>query len=627
MIATNAPSSSMQRNERSTSVLPNRFDRLVIAAFMLAYIASAIFGGSGYDTARDVAEAFAIRHLNAFPLHGPLLAGTLHLGPIWFYVLALPLVLHESWLSIALFAAALGSLQFPLAYAAGRRLLDSRLGLLWVALLALPGWGSFELMGFGHANMVRVCTMLVLYALVRLAQDRRPEWLVLASGALALAIHAHPSAAPLVFVVIAVAAFALHDIGVLLRWGAVSLLVAALPFAPLAIEQARAPSALLGRTGDLVEGMVRIENLANVPALLYGILIRGPRVIADAFFSWSPGISLAVEGVILAIELAAGIGLIAAFRVHRRLVLAGLGVVIVVTASVAWLRPVTPFWMTYAMLPPLAGLGALGLCQLCALSRLHGASICNGLIGLILALHVATVWSIAHAISSGGVQMALLPRIDIKQDDSSPPQPEPWLPAYAVDASGKLLCKQSRTIVLHATYAYLADSYFGLDHRLYCGSRDIRLLGTMPATASHLVALGKPLWAALGWQPAASIGGLGIAPAARVISPATGYVVPDGSVYPPYQTPAGPARTLILEAETPAPEALVVSLPHFIWMPSPALTLKVSANGESQSPVARDAISIVYACRRCASERTVSWRVEIESVAPEWIDVVTLAPH
>src|SRR6185295_15373939 len=110
-------------------------------------------------------------------------------------------------------------------------------------LLALPGWGSFELVGFGHANLVRVCTMLVLYALVRLAQDRRPAWLVLASGALALAIHAHPSAAPLVFVVIAVAVFALRDAGVLLRWGAVSLLVAALPFAPLAIEQARAPSA------------------------------------------------------------------------------------------------------------------------------------------------------------------------------------------------------------------------------------------------------------------------------------------------------------------------------------------------------------------------------------------------
>jgi hypothetical protein len=176
--------------------------------------------------------------------------------------------------------------------------------------------------------------------------------------------------------------------------------------------------------------------------------------------------------------------------------------------------------------------------------------------------------------------MPLMPCLDVKEDDAAPPQPEPWLPAYAVDASGKLLCTEPRTVVLHGTYAYLEDTYFGLDHRLRCGQRDIRLLGATPATASHLVGLSKPLWAALGWQPATAIGGLGIAAAARIISPATGYAVPDGSVYPPYQTPAGPARTLVLETNAPGAETLVISVPYFIWLPSPALTAKVSVNGE-----------------------------------------------
>ncbi len=144
-------------------------DRLVIAALMAAYIASAVFGGSGYDGARDVAEAFAIRHLQAFPLHGTsILGGALYLGPVWFYLLALPLAVLDSWLGVALFVGVLCSLQFPLAYATGRRLLDRRLGLLWCALLALPGWGTFELVGFSHTNAVRVTTMLV-----RLAQERR----------------------------------------------------------------------------------------------------------------------------------------------------------------------------------------------------------------------------------------------------------------------------------------------------------------------------------------------------------------------------------------------------------------------------------------------------------------------
>ncbi|MGH8800369.1 MAG: hypothetical protein ACREX7_08995, partial [Casimicrobiaceae bacterium] len=111
-----------------------RFDRVIVAAFMAIYVASSFFGAAGPDTARDVAAALAIRNLQALPLHGPLLAGTSHLGPLWFYLLALPLAVHRSWVGVALFVAVLGSLQFPLAYATGRRLLDRRLGLLWCAL-------------------------------------------------------------------------------------------------------------------------------------------------------------------------------------------------------------------------------------------------------------------------------------------------------------------------------------------------------------------------------------------------------------------------------------------------------------------------------------------------------------
>ncbi|MEP6996059.1 MAG: glycosyltransferase family 39 protein [Betaproteobacteria bacterium] len=599
-------------------------DRLAIAAFMVVSVASGFAGGSGYDTARDVAEAYAIRHLHALPLHGPLLAGALHLGPIWFYLLALPLALHESWLSVALFAAALGSLQFPLAYAAGRRLLDRRLGLLWCALLALPGWGTFELVGFGHVTAVRVCTMLVLYALIRLAQDRRPGWLVLAAGALALAIHAHPSTAALVLVVAAVALFVLRDLRTLILWGSVSLFVAALPFAPRALEQLLAPSTGFEHTDELFQGMVRVENLAHLPALLYGVLVRGPQVVTGAFFAWVPGVSSAIWTAVMAIEIAAGIGLIAAFRRHRALILIGLCVTGVVAATIAWIRPVTPFYMTFAMLPPLAGLGAVGLYRLCELTGSRAGMTAGALISAILALLVATVGGIAQAISSGEVTMPLVSRLDVKQDDAAPAPTEPWLPAYAVDESGALLCGEQRTIVLHGTYAYLEDSYFGLDHRLRCGSRNIRLLGAEPSSASHLVGLAKPLWAALGWQPVRWVGGLGIAPAARVIGPAAGYAVPDGTLYPPYRMPVGPVRTLQLEAVAPRNAVVVISIPYLTWTPAPVL--RVTANGEPQASFARDAVSLLYACRSCASDAAVTWRVEIDSATPERVDIVMLTP-
>ena len=237
-------------------------DRIVVAAFMAVTIASGIAGAAGYDTTRDVAQALAIRQFDAFPLHGPMFASSLHLGPLWFYVLALPLFVHQSWLSVALFVPALASLQFPLAYAAGRRLLDRRLGLLWCALLALPGWGSFELVGFAHTNVVPACTMLVLYTLVRLAQERRPGWLVCAAAAMSLAVHAHPSTAVLLPVVAAVAVVSIRDAGALARWGAAALAIALVPFAPLLLEHLVAPSALLRQSGDYVEGDLFHEEVS-----------------------------------------------------------------------------------------------------------------------------------------------------------------------------------------------------------------------------------------------------------------------------------------------------------------------------------------------------------------------------
>jgi hypothetical protein len=594
-------------------------DRLVVAAFMAVTIASGIAGAAGYDTTRDVAQALAIRQFDAFPLHGPMFASSFHLGPLWFYVLALPLFVHQSWLSVALFVPALASLQFPLAYAAGRRLADRWLGLLWCAVLALPGWGSFELVGFAHTNVVPACTMLVLYTLVRLTQDRRPGWLACAAAAMSLAVHAHPSTAVLLPIVAVMAVVSIRDAGVLARWGAVALAIALVPFAPLVLEHFVAPSALLRQSGDYVEGMVRLGNIASVPALLYGVLVRGPHVVAAAFFEWASGAGDIVSITTLAVEGTALAGLVIAVSHRSALAIVALSIAAVVAVAIAWIRPVTPFYMTYVLLPPLAAAGAVGLHALCAPFGTRAAAVA---VGMLLALHVVTVGGIARTIVSGHVAMPVASRLDIKQDDAAPPLVEPWFPAYAVDASGALLCAHRDAVVLHGTYAFLEDMYLGLDHRLHCAARDVRLLGAMPADATHLVGIARPLWTALGAQPRMLLGGIGVAPAARVLGPATGFTAADGSVYPPHRIIAGPERMVAIEARIPADEALVVSQPYALWMPAPRL--RVSINGQPASPLARDAVSAVYACRACPAGTLAAWRIEIESVAPDHIDVVTV---
>src|SRR5207249_4303002 len=107
--------------------------------------------------------------------------------------------------------------------------------------------------------------------------------------------------------------------------------------------------------------------------------------------------------------------------------------------------------------------------------------------------------------------------------------------------------------------------------RLHCRARDIRLTGALPASATHLVGIAKPLWSALGRRPPMVIGSVGVAPAARVLGPAKGFAVPDGSTYPPHEIVAGPRQKATIQASIPGNEALVVSQPYALWMPAPAL--------------------------------------------------------
>lgn len=597
-------------------------DLAIVAAFMAIHVASGVFGAAGPDTARDVAAALAIANGEALPLHGPLLAGTSYLGPIWFYLLALPLTVHRSWVSVALLVAILGSLQFPLAYAAGRRLLDRRYGLLWCALLALPGWGSFQLVGFSHTNLVATGSLLVLYALLRLAREQRARWLVVAAVAFSLALHAHPTTIVLAPIIAIVALFAMPSLTALLRWSAVAILVALIPLAPLLADREAAFASLAGQVGEYARGTMHAANLLDTGALLWGVLVRGPRIVADAFLALVPGAPAAVTVSVLALELAGLAGL--AFTAFRRPlpVTAALLATLAFTALIAWLRPATPFYMTYALLPWVAGLLALGWRGLCAELNERGGALLATLVGTALALHALSAVGIAATIASGDVVLPVVPRLDVKRDDAAPALPEPWLPAHAVDASGTLLCGLQSPIVLHGTYAFLEQVYLGLDHRLRCGMREVRLAGVDPSAAVHLVGLALPAWQSLGWTPPIALGGIGVTRAAHVLWPARGLPPPDGSVYPPPAIPPLPLRTVTVEATVAGGEALVVALPYVPWMIPPQIA--VAANGIARTPLARDAVAAVYACGECPG--VTAWRITIASSAPERVDVVTIAP-
>ena len=115
----------------------------LIAFLMIAYTASYAWSTPHTDTADELMRAYEIRHRLAYPLEGPFLGNALHLGPVWFYLVAQPLFISHGWLGVALFPIGLVcSLKFPLAYHCGRRLIDADFGVLWAVCMFVPGWTS-----------------------------------------------------------------------------------------------------------------------------------------------------------------------------------------------------------------------------------------------------------------------------------------------------------------------------------------------------------------------------------------------------------------------------------------------------------------------------------------------------
>src|SRR5215469_3694068 len=73
---------------------------LVLVALTAIYTGSYAFSIAIPDSTRDIYIARAISVGESFPLEGPVLGDAVHGGPIWFYLLAIPLWFNKSWLVV-----------------------------------------------------------------------------------------------------------------------------------------------------------------------------------------------------------------------------------------------------------------------------------------------------------------------------------------------------------------------------------------------------------------------------------------------------------------------------------------------------------------------------------------------
>lgn len=577
------------------------------------------------DSGRDFANAWAVGHGGPYPAYGPALFGTWKLGPMWFWLLALPLRLFGSITAAAIFIGLLAAAKIPLAWVIGRRLVDTRMGLIAALLMAVPGWDSVSTLVLGHVNVVQSAMLACLWLALRAWQSHRASLLVLACLMLALALHAHPTA-----VLIAPALLPPLWRCVLKPrewvWLLLCLLAFALPFAPALLQEARSGWPQLSATAGYLDQSDPIRRLARLPQLLSALLAGG------AWFNAQFLLPSALRGLwpwlhgLLLVSAAPGLVRLLLWRRGLPDVAPARGTVVLVLLSslaalvfIALLRDVTPVWMVYALAPFGVACLSLGLWGLLAGPR-HAGMASTALIALmllVLALDALLLQQRIGLQNRGRIELPGAHISDIaRARDAAATHFSPWLAAWQFDALAHTLCQAPQRTAVHADLALLLDFSQGVASRLHCPRARLPRLGGIAAQRHH-AGLPRDLAAQLGYRDAAYLGHVWLQPV-QALAPAQGR---EAEVDVRYRVErqtkldAAGVKTRHGQLQCEPGQYLVVSN----LMPLlNALEVRVQQHGDDLSALASSMSSHYYRC----DGGLLHWR--IESPDPRAIDIVLL---
>jgi hypothetical protein len=597
---------------------------LALAAITVAYLLPWPFSLMNFDLARDVAIASAVARGSAWPMQGPILAGAVHAGPLWYYLFALPFAFVPSVLPALLWIGALAALKIPLAYLIGARFVDRPTGLLWALLLIFPGWETYEGITVLHPSLVATCTLAFLWFALNYARDGRPAHLLAAGFSLAMALHAHPSTYGLAFLLLAAIACRHRRVQQPLRdYGLLGVVVLA-PFLPYVLFQAHAGYPDWHSAAGYLTNERNLGTLRSVPNAVAGLFVTGPASVVAGFAARTSELPWIVTGGygLFLVLAASGLLLAVADDKRRPAAVFMAAAFIVMLLAVVAIRADTPYHMAYVLWVFASGLLALGLRTW--LDIRLGRSIA------LLAIAFASVgtavvqFSVARSLATGAYGFTLLPLFDIKQPLARG-LPMPFVPAYALAGNGERLCAAPDMTTHGALAVHLLHDY-AIEARLAC--RDVSgigLGGNGAAGSTHWVGISQTIAETLALPIDVWMGPVGIAPVAQVVPTGPGMRVPALEQYPPATdlNDLGPPVTVEFDA---APDEIVlVTNLYFTFSAEPAIV--ATANGAGVPAAARDQIASAYTCARCPRDSPVRWRFAITAPALDRIDIVTIVPR
>lgn len=598
---------------------PSGRHRLMIGLLILLGCLVMINTSSVVDTARDVYKAWQIAGFSNFALEGPYVGGVFHGGPVWFYLLSIPLFLTPSWVVMNLWVGLLTGMKYALAYACGARLGDRNFGLMWACLLALPDWTSVNYLIFSHTNLVQSTLLLCFYSLVRWQQGS-DRWFLILCLALGLGVHAHPTvyAAGLLALPFVLKSLWRGELrGWLLPGGA---LFAVLPFIPYVISQQ------LQQWPDWQTGTQYFAsqplwiNLFGFFDVMQGALLDGPRVALRQVLGLD-GILLYLAYAVVGGILLGGLGL--SFRAMVRHDDGGTGLylllaTLVCIAAVALIRHVTPFYQTFVIYPPFYGLVAWGWCRAAGNSPWPRRLLFMVSLVSLSGFFIATL----QMGRSGHLQIPQASMMDVRTHRTDEFADTIYYPGWGRRVLGQFICNAERPLTFHGFASLVLEQSYALEARMRCGAEAVFMGGK--GAGRHYLGISHRDIGQLGIEPGLSLGSMGLFEVDQVIAPDQRVQVPAGDVYPPRPIFRNQPVSSVLQFRAAAQEVLAITNLYHYWMP---YSFVVSLNGRSVEPSFRSMVNAYYECGGCAPDAVQEWSVTIAAPSPDLVEVVTFTPE
>ncbi len=606
----------------------------IVSAVLYAFLA--LSSVALLDQARDIYFANQIATGVAYPLGGPPINGVFQLGPLWFYVCAIPLFFGGGYASVAAFVAVLSALKVPLAFYAGYLLNGLRFGWLMAFAVLTTGWAWISMRFLTHPALVEaslwgLLCVIIMWWRARSVQDARNTALSGLIGLVAsVAFHAHPTTLMFGFFACALVFF---ESAKRKNWRAVIALLSGgvLLFLPYFYEQARDGWPVFAPTIAYANSAIAWPTFDRFLKLLIAPFVNGHsyelQYMAD-FSADAARFFIIFLAVVVVSLIAVSLRQIFQKKLLRtqsqHLAVPSLVALIALMLQCVFLlsiRPITPLWMLLSMLPLSAFLMACGLHALFVYR--HGRYLAASIMLPVALAAMAPLpsylnWNLTSFKLPNDESAGLLNVVDQPHDAKR--IVKSLFRVRDIDSIAEKLVGYD---VAHGQAASAIEGALGGVEGKPLHRDTLRLGGaeTLSPTPKRIVGFNHAVWRAIGRKPTSFTKSMGwIVPIAvlhpqvgdAISSPNTAHIFLSRSKFEAVE-----AFTVTFDAPCSAAIVITNSLPAYL----PLGIVNAWADAEAATPIYADQLSQAYKSKDCAEDQPVKWSFSINGIR-RFVDVV-----